>query len=70
MSAFNLPWHIASAALIDRLIVLRTTLETCTPEQLCRLQGEITGLTYAIDLPTSLANDPDKVIGDDGNAYT
>ena len=70
MNAPNLAWHIAAAAIEDRLEVLRTSLETCEPTQLTRIQGEIAGLSYALNLPTSLPRDPSKSIGDDGNAYT
>ena len=57
MSDVNLPWHVVHASLTKQLNTLLDQLEAVEPEALRRLQGEIAGIRFALDVPNQITRD-------------
>lgn len=64
-AAVNLAWRVVHDAVEQKLEDKRKLLETCEPQDLLRIQGEVAALLFVLALPDTLAKDPAKMIGDD-----
>ena len=56
MSEASLEWSVVQRAAMDRLHQLLQRIETISPDQLQRIQGEIASLRWLLGLPEQMLN--------------
>lgn len=58
------PWAAVERLVNDRLDELHQQLETCSPDALRHIQGQIAGLRFTLNIPTRVSGDEERRISD------